>query len=133
MCEVAVCLQVAVLLAAFRLVQLLLTSILALSRLDSCLFTVLRGRDRGYASFLAMALMLHSLQQCLKETAAGNAAGRGGAAPRRHPAPSAVVQLRWRSAAARAIAQERTRSAVGTASSDADSLASNGPQINMSL
>ena len=49
-------------LALWRLVYLTLTSILALSRLDKCLFTVLKGADRGYASFLAMALMLHSFQ-----------------------------------------------------------------------
>ena len=54
--------QVAVFLALWRLVYLTLTSILALSRLDKCLFTVLKGADRGYASFLAMALMLHSFQ-----------------------------------------------------------------------
>jgi hypothetical protein len=58
-------LQVAVFLALWRLVYLTLTSILALSRLDKCLFTVLKGADRGYASFLAMALMLHSLQVAL--------------------------------------------------------------------
>ena len=56
----AACLQVAVFLALWRLINLTLTSILALSRLDKCLFTVLKGADRGYASFLAMALMLHS-------------------------------------------------------------------------
>ena len=59
--------QVAVLLALWRLIYLALTSILALSRLDECLFTVMRSNDRGYASFLAMSLMLHSLQECLKE------------------------------------------------------------------
>ena len=109
-------LQVAVLLAAVRLVQLTLTSILALSRLDSCLFTVLRGRDRGYASFLAMALMLHSFQQCLKETAAGHdrrngstAAGSapGVAAGRETPAPPSAARQRWQAAGAWAAAAER--------------------------
>lgn len=54
--------QVALLLAVNRLVQLMLTSILALSRLDECLFTVMRTRDRGYASFLAMKFMLHAFE-----------------------------------------------------------------------
>eukprot|EP00892_Ulva_mutabilis_P002674 jgi/Ulvmu1/12407/UM009_0056.1 len=107
---------VAVLLAAVRLVQLVLTSILALSRLDSCLFTVLRGRDRGYASFLAMALMLHSFQQCLKETAAGNEASAQHGASRgaQHglPPPDAEAQRRWRAMVARAVVNERTRAAV---------------------
>eukprot|EP00892_Ulva_mutabilis_P009432 jgi/Ulvmu1/6861/UM031_0066.1 len=110
---------VAVLLAAVRLVQLLLTSILALSRLDSCLFTVLRGRDRGYASFLAMALMLHSFQQCLKETAAENETEASAHCARllRAPAPAQHVQERWRSAASRAVTHERTRVAVAGFSS----------------
>jgi hypothetical protein len=60
--EWQVVLQVAVFLALWRLVYLCLTSIIALSRLDRCLFTVFKGADRGYASFLAMALMLHSFQ-----------------------------------------------------------------------
>lgn len=54
--------QVAVFLALIRLVWLMITSIVALSRLDQCLFTIVKGRDRGYASFLAMALMLHAFQ-----------------------------------------------------------------------
>ena len=104
--------QVAVLLGLMRLIQLILTSILALSRLDSCLFTVLRGRDRGYASFLAMALMLHSFQQCLKEATADNDASAAGNRIRHHPAPAPEVQHRWQIAAARAVANERTRAAV---------------------
>ena len=48
--------------AAVRLVWLGVTTIIALSRLDACLFTMYKGKDRGYASFLAMALMLHSFQ-----------------------------------------------------------------------
>ena len=56
--------QVGLLIAFFRLVWLMVTSIVALSRLDACLFTVMKGRDAGYASFLAMALMLHALQVC---------------------------------------------------------------------
>ena len=99
------------LLAAVRLVQLVLTSILALSRLDSCLFTVLRGRDRGYASFLAMALMLHSFQQCLKDTAARERrAGPLTGPPSATPAsaqPSTARQL-WQAAGAWAAATERT-------------------------
>lgn len=55
-------LQVGLLLALARLIWLLIPSIIALSRLDACLFTMYKGRDRGYASFLAMALMLHSFQ-----------------------------------------------------------------------
>jgi hypothetical protein len=67
--------QVAVLLALNRMVHLVLTSILALSRLDACLLTVMRGQDRGYASFLAMALMLHSFSDCLKRRMNTAAAG----------------------------------------------------------
>jgi hypothetical protein len=37
-------------------------SIVALSRLDACIYTMLKGQDIGYTSFLAMAVMLHSLQ-----------------------------------------------------------------------
>eukprot|EP00892_Ulva_mutabilis_P009433 jgi/Ulvmu1/6862/UM031_0067.1 len=114
---------VAVLLGLMRLVQLVLTSILALSRLDSCLFTVLRGRDRGYASFLAMALVLHSFQQCLKETAARErrerppakdaaaaAAAPATAAPgdaQQAQQPPPAAQQRWHAAAAWAVAIER--------------------------
>ena len=50
------------LLALMRLLQLLLTTILALSRLDECIFTLFRDRDQGYASFLAMALMLNAFE-----------------------------------------------------------------------
>ena len=55
-------LQVGLLLAFKRMVLLTLTSILALSRLDACLFTMMRDSDQGYKSFLALALMLYSFQ-----------------------------------------------------------------------
>jgi hypothetical protein len=54
--------QVSVFIAAWRLILLMFTSIVALSRLDACIFTMLKGCDIGYASFLAMSGMLHSLQ-----------------------------------------------------------------------
>ena len=55
-------LQVGLLFAAVRLLWLAVTTIIALSRLDACLFTMYKGNDRGYASFLAMAVMLHAFQ-----------------------------------------------------------------------
>lgn len=61
--------QVAVLIALGRVIILALTSIIGLSRLDKCLFTVVfvPEQDRAYSSFLAMTLMLHSFKECLKE------------------------------------------------------------------
>jgi hypothetical protein len=53
--------QVGVLFAFWRLVHLGLTTILALSRLNQCIFTVGSKIDRGYSCFLAMALMVHVL------------------------------------------------------------------------
>jgi hypothetical protein len=53
--------QVGVLFAFWRLVHLGLTTILALSRLDQCIFTVGSKIDRGYSSFLAIVLMVHVL------------------------------------------------------------------------
>ena len=52
------------LLALMRLLQLLLTTILALSRLDECIFTIFRDRDQGYSAFLAMSLMLNAFEVC---------------------------------------------------------------------
>jgi hypothetical protein len=54
--------QVPLLIAAWRLMLLMFTSIVALSKLDACIYTMLKGQDIGYTTFLAMAVMLHSLQ-----------------------------------------------------------------------
>lgn len=96
----------AVLLALWRLVYLALTSILALSRLDACLFTVLRDNDRGYASFLAMSLMLHSFQDCLKENKIldknkpdATASALAGKLPGQRVAGPTGAVGRWRNAA----------------------------------
>ena len=63
--------QVAILLAVARVFALLATTVLALSRLDKCIFTIAKQRDNGYKSFLAMTLMLHAvkLQTACDDTA----------------------------------------------------------------
>jgi hypothetical protein len=112
--------QVALLLALHRLVVLILTSILALSRLDSCLYTVMRRRDRGYASFLAMALMLHAFKDCLQRNtiAAGTAeAVRARMPPAPHTVSFRRAQARWRAVAAAATAASASH-ATSTAVDD---------------
>lgn len=54
--------QVAILLAVIRVFLLLSTTVLALSRLDKCIFTIAKQSDNGYKSFLAMTLMLHAVK-----------------------------------------------------------------------
>jgi hypothetical protein len=41
---------------------LMFISLVALSRLDASIWTMLKWQDIDYTSFLAMAIMLHSLQ-----------------------------------------------------------------------
>ena len=61
-CQSLRAVQVGILLAFWRVVTLLLTTIIAMARLDRTLFTIAPRLDRGYASFLAMNLMLQVLE-----------------------------------------------------------------------
>lgn len=125
--------QVALLLALNRLVQLVLTSILALSRLDACLFTVLRGQDRGYASFLAMALMLHSFSDCLKQRKRAAAAAAGSGKPLCSPGAFSPGPLSRAassaSSAAAADAASRWQSAAASRSSSTAAPAARGAAL----
>lgn len=63
----------AILLAVIRVLALLATTVLALSRLDKCIFTIAKQSDNGYKSFLAMTLMLHAVKlQTAHDDSAGS-------------------------------------------------------------
>jgi hypothetical protein len=54
-------LQIGYLIAILRLAKLYFISIIAMSRLEQCMFLMFARGDGGYQSFLGMVLMIHVL------------------------------------------------------------------------